>query len=466
MALNSKLWKTQIKVEDRTSILAKDRKMATRTREPAGTGKEKRGTSPIHHQRSTTNRSKTTSPIGKQADPTITPSSLNKTIPSHLKPTIAQAKKTASSSDLHNIHSTKTSNLARRRSFDNKPPLASSSTKKQISPLPGERIPRSSSSLSTKTSTSHKPLLDRLSKTTTTKDAISRQHIATLNSRPVTKNKTITTTTTTRKHENASGSTTKASVTRSSPVISAGEESESEEHQELKIHETEKDTIISDNEMITDSDAGENENDSAKEDHIEEFINDNINSAELEDIKAAAESSTILENPEFKIEEPEEINNESNEPDLLEREKEETIINASDEIQESKEEDEGTDQEKETPTIEETIINTSEENQESKEVDEGINQEKETPMREETKSLNPKQVEVGVEENTEAEPVKNTNMESSKSQHQVVQGTNMECVVSNNVIEETASKLREQRKNKVRALAGAFETVISLQEHK
>lgn len=36
--------------------------------------------------------------------------------------------------------------------------------------------------------------------------------------------------------------------------------------------------------------------------------------------------------------------------------------------------------------------------------------------------------------------------------------------VSNDVIEETASKLREQRKNKVRALAGAFETVISLQE--
>jgi len=36
--------------------------------------------------------------------------------------------------------------------------------------------------------------------------------------------------------------------------------------------------------------------------------------------------------------------------------------------------------------------------------------------------------------------------------------------VSNDVIEETASKLREQRKNKVKALAGAFETVISLQE--
>ncbi|XP_022866922.1 uncharacterized protein LOC111386690 [Olea europaea var. sylvestris] len=39
-----------------------------------------------------------------------------------------------------------------------------------------------------------------------------------------------------------------------------------------------------------------------------------------------------------------------------------------------------------------------------------------------------------------------------------------DSLVSNDVIEETASLLREQRKNKVKALAGAFETVISLQE--
>ncbi|XP_051136973.1 uncharacterized protein LOC127255485 [Andrographis paniculata] len=41
-----------------------------------------------------------------------------------------------------------------------------------------------------------------------------------------------------------------------------------------------------------------------------------------------------------------------------------------------------------------------------------------------------------------------------------------QSAVSNDVIEETASKLQEQRKNRVRALAGAFETVISLQESK
>ncbi|KAL3818414.1 hypothetical protein ACJIZ3_004319 [Penstemon smallii] len=39
-----------------------------------------------------------------------------------------------------------------------------------------------------------------------------------------------------------------------------------------------------------------------------------------------------------------------------------------------------------------------------------------------------------------------------------------DSAVSNDVIEETASKLREHRKNKVKALAGAFETVISQQD--
>uniref|UniRef100_A0A0V0I7E0 Putative myb-like protein X-like n=1 Tax=Solanum chacoense TaxID=4108 RepID=A0A0V0I7E0_SOLCH len=422
--------------------------MATRARETAPAGKEKRGTSPIHHQRSITNTSKTTSPVRKKVDPTSTTSSLNKNVPSYLKPTITQAKKSASSSDLHNTHSTKTSNLARRRSFDNKPPLHSSSPKTRISPSPKERIPRSSSSLSTKTSTSQKPLLDRLSKPTTSKDDIGKQRGACLNSRPVTKKKTTTTTTTTRKHDSASGSTTKASVTANSPDIAQnvisheGEQSEPEDHQELTTHETEKETTISDNEMIADSDGGEqeneneNENDSATEDHIEELSNENVNSAELEDINAPDESATLVENPEIKIEETEEINNEPSEPDSSDKEKEETIINAT------------------------------EENQESKEEDEETNQEKETPMVEETENLSPNQVEVGVEESTEAEPVKNTNVASSKSLHHVVQGKYIESVVSNNVIEETASKLREQRKNKVRALAGAFETVISRQDHK
>jgi len=49
--------------------------------------------------------------------------------------------------------------------------------------------------------------------------------------------------------------------------------------------------------------------------------------------------------------------------------------------------------------------------------------------------------------------------------HQDVQGKNAQGLF-NNVIEETASKLVETRKSKVKALVGAFETVISLQDKK
>ncbi|KAF8399553.1 hypothetical protein HHK36_015420 [Tetracentron sinense] len=50
--------------------------------------------------------------------------------------------------------------------------------------------------------------------------------------------------------------------------------------------------------------------------------------------------------------------------------------------------------------------------------------------------------------------------------HQDVQGKRDAQGLFNNVIEETASKLVETRKSKVKALVGAFETVISLQESK
>ncbi|KAG6490613.1 hypothetical protein ZIOFF_051921 [Zingiber officinale] len=50
--------------------------------------------------------------------------------------------------------------------------------------------------------------------------------------------------------------------------------------------------------------------------------------------------------------------------------------------------------------------------------------------------------------------------------HQDMQEKNDERVLFNNVIEETASKLVETRKSKVKALVGAFETVISLQDKK
>ncbi|KAL5582213.1 hypothetical protein UlMin_014655 [Ulmus minor] len=55
-----------------------------------------------------------------------------------------------------------------------------------------------------------------------------------------------------------------------------------------------------------------------------------------------------------------------------------------------------------------------------------------------------------------------TGAEKIVLRHQDVQGKKEEQGLFNNVIEETASKLVETRKSKVKALVGAFETVISL----
>lgn len=57
-----------------------------------------------------------------------------------------------------------------------------------------------------------------------------------------------------------------------------------------------------------------------------------------------------------------------------------------------------------------------------------------------------------------------SNPEKVVLRHRVVGGKKNDQKLFNNVIEETASKLVETRKSKVRALVGAFETVISLQD--
>ncbi|XP_024978461.1 uncharacterized protein LOC112515767 [Cynara cardunculus var. scolymus] len=60
----------------------------------------------------------------------------------------------------------------------------------------------------------------------------------------------------------------------------------------------------------------------------------------------------------------------------------------------------------------------------------------------------------------------NHGLESVVLKHQGEQGKKDAQGLFNNVIEETASKLVESRKSKVKALVGAFETVISLQDSK
>ncbi|OIT38131.1 PREDICTED: intracellular protein transport protein USO1-like [Nicotiana attenuata] len=343
-----------------------------------------------------------------------------------------QGKKLTPSSSDPNIHNKQT--LARRRSFDHKPPLSSPLLKNRtISPNPRERIIKPSLSLSSKTFTSQKPLMNKLSKShyTSTKDVIGNKHAPGLYARAV-------------KQDSPAGLTSKTFITSNLPDIvehidPRGEELlEQEEHQEQV-----------------------NESDLVIEDHEE--LNDNINIEEY--LKAAESSLYVVENQEvIKMEvqeekqlveetrinnhkEVEEIKNEPSKLDVEEIEKQESVIKTVNENQEKNEEVQ------ESEVLLKELDNCQQEKEEEKE-----NKEKELEVHIKEEKAENEGRNKGKEEN------KVTTMGFAKPYLHLVQGNKKESVVSNDVIEETANKLREQRKNRVKALASAFETVISLQD--
>ncbi|CAN4105252.1 unnamed protein product [Withania somnifera] len=384
--------------------------MATRAKDTAPPGKEKRGASPSypipHHMRSP-NSSTTNSPVRKRADSTIS----NKTVPNYLKPTVSYISL----------------QLVLRHKAAN----------------PKERILGSSSSFSGKSSsTSQKPLSDRLSRIShMTKDATGKQHgTGTDDHNGSTSNVSITNSSRgvedvipqaetgqddmhnlRSEQDRHDDSTPKVSVITDSlhateKVIPQAELSEQEDNQELPVTDTESDVIINSSGTI---DTATGEDNSAIEDQEEH--NGNVNNGEI-----------VAENQEvFKMEEPEE----------------EQLVEVTSTSNPKEPEEITAALNEDHP--EENTVKIADENQQEKEEHEGRNQGKEPVIAEESEAV---------------EKI-NTTAASSKHQRQVVQGKK-ESMVSNDVIEETASKPREQRKNRVKALAGAFETVISLQEPK
>ncbi|KAL7609787.1 hypothetical protein Lser_V15G10489 [Lactuca serriola] len=105
---------------------------------------------------------------------------------------------------------------------------------------------------------------------------------------------------------------------------------------------------------------------------------------------------------------------------------------------------------------EETELESEETKQEEPEHEETDTEEAE---HEETK---PDELEIK-EDDVEVPKNEDTTLETVVKNQEVVMHGKKDSATYNVVIEETVSKLREQRKNRVLALAGAFETVISLE---
>ncbi|CAN4075762.1 unnamed protein product [Withania somnifera] len=330
-----------------------------------------------------------------------------------------QSKKLVPKSDT-NIHRKQTP-TRRRLSIDHKPPLL----KNRTSPNPKERILKPPLSSSSKNSTSQKPLLNKLPKAphTSYKDAvIGKQHGAGLNDKAVNMNKTIT-----KKQDSPTGLTAKEFIITSN----LKDPLEQEEFQELVIEDLTETANIDEYLKAAESSplyVVENQeviNMEVPKDQqlLVEETNNIKDHKELEEIKNLEPSN--LDHKE--IEKQEEVNQEEK------GEESETLLKALDDCQEKKEEGK------------EVNLNTHQE-------------EKEESERRNNKGKEEKN-------NNNNNKTSTTTMAFAKAYPHLVHKKES-VVLSNDVIEETASKLRDQRKNRVKALASAFETVISLQDPK
>ncbi|KAL0312236.1 UNVERIFIED_CONTAM: hypothetical protein Sradi_5622900 [Sesamum radiatum] len=478
--------------------------MAARARDTAP-GKEKRGTSPSHisntastQRRRSPNPSKTNSPA-RTHDST---SPLDKHIPNYLRPTVSSSldvSKSHGKKPVSTVEAANKPNLARRRSFD-KPPSPSRTMTSRVSPNP--RVSRvspnptlRSSSFSGKSVTPVKGVADKSLRTA--KDA-GKQH--SLYARAVNTVKKSSTGST-KKHEGRSA----ASITKEK-VASPPQEVENphtpdvpepemqDRYQEMPLAEAEEQTVETasnyekgdEDSLLEDQEHGakdspledqehgakdspledqepvdfkENEDESSDEDAkivtVESSKNPEKQDAEVVIVESYAipgnqdanivnvEFSELPENQDAPLgvmrEEPDD-DSDIKEISSPQQELKEQATNEINNIN-SDESVAGTpneEVEEEERNKEEEEAMTSNENEE-----EAVGSEAHEPKETELK-------EIAVEVNREAE---NATPKSQKN-----------SPVSNDVIEETANKLREQRKNKVKALAGAFETVISLQE--
>ncbi|KAL3650972.1 hypothetical protein CASFOL_007375 [Castilleja foliolosa] len=481
--------------------------MASRpTRDNTALMKEKRGPSPSNipttTTRTTATRVPSPNPPKKPASPARThnPTTSEKSVPNYLKGTVSsvdlskqQGKKPVTKPE---TGTNPNPTLARRRSFD-KPPSTSQSQNSRISPSP---TLRSSSSFSGKITSPQKSVPVRNSRMP--KEA-GKQH--TLYARPVNTVKKI--------YVKKSDMRVDSSTTKEKVVVTG------EKVEDVNIHDVpEPKTQNEDQETIPIEVIEKRENDYSSPKNQEpisyeqivnlesSIISEPKNDEEIENKDAEiapTESSMVSEHQvPVKIEQIEgKIEHKDNTEDSVANDQEQVDIKQIEEdnknndseienlelngniehgitkveIVESLDINEPKDikqDELKEDTINEVnfMINNNDESvagndisenvkdkkiEEEAEAEIGSSQKDEAASDGEAHETEEIQVEVAVEKKPETE--------NEASKVQMAHGKK-EIPVSNGVIEETASKLREQRKNKVRALAGAFETVISLQE--
>ncbi|KAE9460285.1 hypothetical protein C3L33_07812, partial [Rhododendron williamsianum] len=419
--------------------------MATRAKDQHGPGKEKRGTSPSYprHTDTATNSRRSPSapspsrPPDKKHAPLTTTS--EKRIPNYLKPTVSSAPNpsTQGKTQTCSNNTAQKPALNRRRSFD-KPPSPNSHLQKSHTMVhPKDKtVVRSSSNIVPKTSSSvSKPHQDRFLKAH--RDVGKSHALSSVNKK-----------TTTVKKQNVDATTSAATLpTKASslPDLTA------DTAPLVECHKEEQESSVTDVEEERELQAEESKSELPP--HVPILEED-----QKEDIKADTGGSSQVraaetvknQNQEIKTFEPSNVlenQNESLDVHVEGAEDGEEIVEETrkDESHESLQEEivDGDDKEGEESATE----NSKDKSLDKEEVGEGS-------------QMECKEREKVADTVTETK----TQMENTAGKQQQQRQGKKETQAYNDVIEETASKLREKRKNKVKALVGAFETVISLQE--
>lgn len=427
--------------------------MATTTKKESSLGKEKRGNSP------------SSSSNGRRASTGSTETK----VPNYLKPTISSRNEIA----IANIKNLKKSgpqdttsqrpDLLRRRSFD-RPPSAARVHKALTSPAREKPKTLRSASFSSKTTiaaTAPKSSLEKVPKKT---NAGKSETLS--SSRSMKK-----TTTSTKK---GSGSNKPPSSTSSHEKKEAQNlETKNENNEEtLDDHHQQVEEVLKDDDH--EGEIGDFETPKSEEsDELSDVVDI------TPEVKSVEQGNDLIPFPADHII-PGPVSQEHNVPPTEEKMEEEK---SHDHFQKGIENDEDKEEEEENHSKEATINEEKIPHEEAKTETEDheregeedsatenvattkeIGEENQVQSTEEDDESSKEEIVEGeqvVVEEAEAEAeAEATNIVVTKRQVEAGQGKKESPTAYNDVIEETASKLREERKNKVRALVGAFETVI------
>ena len=428
----------------------------TKGKDSSSIGKEKRVTTPPNSRTNNITKTRLKTPTTTTIHHKPPSTAAEKQVPSYLRPTLSsrhdQSQRYVKKSGPEDSPK-KAASPNRRRSFDTAaaaPPPASRLQSSFSSSSPRERtVTVRSTSFSPKTTSSLKPVSERTSRSALKAGKLQPSHarVTKKSTSPANKKETNIASTSAKDQEDVD-------IAESFNLHIADQDDE-----EFLVHEVEEIVEVKDpSENDEHSDIVEDEK--VKLCDIPEVSEEKTNplTADIE------ESGDILQ--EEKVENQPEAGDQENGSNEIRPEESfasETIV----EVKEDKEEEGGEEKE---------IVDENKQNEEKEMVDgeseELILKEEENVEGggfEETKSEVAENTEIssmeeeqkvdGGAEETKPEVANSTTM-SISSKRQVGLVGKKESQAYNDVIEETASKLLEKRKNKVKALVGAFETVI------